>query len=290
MKSRLLYLFFIILIGFFILSSAFLISDNAVSKEVKLENNKCSLFKNNFVFGFNIKLFDGRFLVYKQPSSSPPANGFPVVFLFHGAVQHSFAWFFGLNLWNRAQVSFTKNLLGNGFFVVGFESLKPVRQGPRAWNSFEKNVSLNYDILHVKKVISWLENSSLPVDVENIYCAGFSSGAFFCSRLAQSYNYDFKGVILNSGCNANSINISDKGPVFNCSTGYEISSFHPPTLIIHGKKDKLVPYDCGESYYLDLNESCVDVTMFSSSKDGHIWLKDFNSMIVEWIKNCYFLH
>ena len=259
-------------------------SSKNIDISIALKSNS-SYLKNNFITDFKLQVFNNRFIVYKKPDISPLKDGFPVIFLFHGAVQHAFSWFLGLNKWNIAQVSFTKCALDNGFFVVSFESLKPIKPGPRAWDAFEKNYSLNSDILFVKQVIDWLNNSSFPVDINSIFCAGLSSGAFFCSRLSQSYNYSFKGIILNSGCNADCISISRMGPVFNCSTGFNISSFHPSTLIIHGKQDRLVPYECSKSYYMDLNYSGFDVSLISDDVGGHIWFEKYNSLIVDWMKN-----
>jgi len=280
-KSKIITIFCILILFLSITLPSFSSKKSNVS--IALKSESCSI-KEKFITDFNLKFFNNRFIVYKKPDISPQENGFPVIFLFHGAVQHAFSWFFGLNKWNRAQVSFTKCVLDNGFFVVGFESLKPIKPGPRAWDAFEKNDSLNSDILFVKQVINWLNNSSLPVDVNNIFCAGFSSGAFFCSRLAQSYDYGFKGIILNSGCNADCISISNMGPVFNSSTGFNISSFHPSTLIIHGKQDRLVPYECSNSYYLDLKSSGIDVTLFSDDFGGHNWLEEYNSLIIDWLE------
>jgi len=280
-KSKFIIIFCVVTLLLSIISPNVYSKNSNVSLALKSENN---LTRNNFIKDFNINFFKNRFILYKTPYISPPKDGFPVLFLFHGAVQHAFSWFLGLNIWNKAQVSFTKCVLDNGFFVISFESLKPIKPGPRAWDCFEKNDTLNSDILFVKEVINWLKNHSLPVDINNIFCAGLSSGAFFCSRLAQSYDYPFKGIILNSGCNADSISITNSGPIFNCSTGFNISFFHPPTLIIHGKKDRLVSCDCAESYYQDLKDNNVDVTRFIDEDGGHIWLKNYNDLIVDWLK------
>ena len=280
-NSKIIMVFFIIILLFSVLSPNFFCKEIKNFKNIETEKD---FIENDFLLGFNFKFFKNRFVIYKMPDTSPSTKGYPVVFLFHGAVQHAFSWFFGLNMWNRAQVSFSKCLIDNGFFVVGLESLKPIKPGPRAWDAFEKDDTLNSDILFVKEVIDWLSNSSLPVDTNKTYCAGFSSGAFFCSRLAQSYDFGFKGVILNSGCNADSISISNMGPVFNCSTGFNISLFHPPALLIHGKEDKLVSIVCTESYYQDLMDNNIEVTKLIDEDAGHIWLKDYNQLIIDWLK------
>jgi predicted esterase len=121
--------------------------------------------------------------------------------------------------------------------------------------------------------------------MNKIYCAGFSSGAFFCSELAQYFNYNFKGVVLNSGCNVDCIDITKTGPIFNCTTGHFISSIHPPTLIVHGLKDQLVPYECAESYYQDLESNNIVVNKLIDETGGHIWLNQYNNLIIDWLKN-----
>jgi len=281
-KSR----FYILFVTFFVfLLLLFPIFFDNACKAVNSEKNNIDFFGKKFITGFHLKFFKRRFIIYKEPNSPPPEKGFPVLFLFHGAVQHAFSWFFGFNFWSKAQTSFTRYALENGFFVVSFESLKPIRPGPRAWDAFEKNMTDNSDFLYLKNVISWLDNSSLSVDVGSIYCAGFSSGAFFCSRLSQSFDYKFKGVIINSGCNANCITLTNFGPVFNCSTGFNISSKHPPALIVHGKKDSLVPYMCAESYYQDLLDGGFEASLLADNSSGHIWLKKYNDLIIDWLKN-----
>ncbi len=276
--------FFAVFIFTILVSLNFSMSKNNFSKSISTDSRTIRILEKNFVFGFNIKFIDERFVLYKQPAGENPENGYPIIFLFHGAVQHAFSWFLGFNIWGDAQTSFTKSALENNFFVIGLESQKPIRPGPRGWHSFEKNISQNNDISYVNSVISWLENSLLPVDTENIYAAGFSSGAFMCSRIAQSIGNKFKGVILNSGCNANSIDITNKGPVFNFSKGFNIPSFHPPALLIHGEKDMIVPTKGSESYYYDLNKSNINTTKLFDESKGHIWLKDFNNEIIKWIK------
>jgi len=283
MKNKFVFLkyFSIIIISLILITNFYINIENVESKENENKKN----FLNNFIVGLKVKFIDKRPILFKQPNINPPEDGYPIVFLFHGATQHAFSWFIGFNKWSRTQISFTKDILENGFFVVSFESKRPIRPGPRAWDAFEEDETINTDIIYTKNVISWLDNSTLSVDCDNIFCAGFSSGAFFCSRLAQSYGYSFKGVILNSGCNVNCINLTNMGPVFNCSKGFNISSFHPPTLLVHGEKDGLVPFECADSYYSDLLTNNIDVTTLFDENIGHIWLEKYNNDIIKWMLN-----
>ena len=238
--------------------------------------------ENAFDYDFHINRVDGRFFLWAQPNTSSFENGYPVIFLFHGAAQHAFSWIIPWNKWNRNQVSFTTNALNQGFFVVCLESEKPVRPGPRAWDVFEKNSSKNGDLNYINDVILWLQSSSLEVDLENIFCTGFSSGAFMCSRIGISKESLFNAIALNSGCNADSITLTMRGPLFDLNKIFNLSVHHPPTLILHGKQDQLVPVECGMNYYTDLQKANVSSSLLIEPKMGHIWLKDFNQEILDW--------
>jgi len=238
--------------------------------------------ENAFAHIFHINRVDGRFFLWAQPAIFSYKNGYPVIFLFHGAAQHAFSWIIPWNQWNRNQVSFTTNALDHGFFVVCLESEKPIRPGPRAWDVFEKNSTKNGDLDYIDDVILWLQSSSLEVDLENLFCTGFSSGAFMCSRIGLSREVLFNAIALNSGCNADSITLTMRGPIFDLNKTFNLSIHHPPTLIIHGQQDQLVPVECGINYYNDLQKANVSSSLLIDPEQGHIWLKDFNQEILDW--------
>ncbi|MFO8077196.1 MAG: prolyl oligopeptidase family serine peptidase [Thermoplasmatota archaeon] len=229
---------------------------------------------------FNI--IHGRFFLYMQPTQQPTAEGYPIIFLFHGASQHAFSWLIGLNKWNKNQMSFATEALDNGFFLILLESNRPIRPGPRAWDVFTTNNSANNDIQYIQSILSWLNQSQLPVNMDSVFCAGFSSGAFMCSRLALNYEHLFNAIAVNSGCNAESITLSQRGPVFDIHSSYNLSADHPPTILLHGQRDQLVPVQCATNYYQDLRNSSVETQILIAPTHGHIWLSAYNQDILNW--------
>lgn len=238
----------------------------------------------NYISNFEIKFLNNRLIFWKQPDISIPENGFPVLFLFHGAVQHGFSWFIGLNQWSRSQTLFTARALEEGFFIIAPDSLKPIRPGPRAWDIFN-NESFSKDFLLIEYVIDWLENSDLPVDIESLYCAGFSSGAFMCSYIGHFFDDRFNAIAVHSGANSESISLTNRGPFFDLNGSYNFSSSFPPTIIIHGEKDDIVPVKCAENFYLDLQRNDIQSKLLIIQDEGHIWISQYNFDILNWFKN-----
>jgi poly(3-hydroxyoctanoate) depolymerase len=229
---------------------------------------------------------DGRFFLWIQPQKAPGPAGYPVLFLFHGSTQHAFSWMIGINKWSRNQMSFARQALDEGFVLILLQSQRPVQLGPRSWDVFDQDRPINKDIAYVNSIISWIrETQSDMMDVNSLFSTGFSSGAFMCSRLALSLESSFKAVALHSGCNADSITLTDRGPVFNFTFSHNLSTNHPPTLIVHGEKDQIVPVKGGLTYHDDLKKAGIQTDILLSPEGGHIWLTEFNDEIISWFQS-----
>jgi poly(3-hydroxybutyrate) depolymerase len=235
------------------------------------------------ISGFKINIINQRFFLWKQPETSIPDNGYPILFLFHGAVQHGFSWFLGFNQWSKSQTIFTAKALEEGFFIIAPDSLKPIRPGPRAWDIFN-NVSNSKDIILIEDIIEWLENSDLPVDINSLYCAGFSSGAFMCSYIGHFFNNRFNAIAVHSGANSESISLTPNGPYFDLNGSYNFSSSFPPTIIIHGRNDSFVPIQSAENFYSDLQINHIPSKLLISQDEGHIWISQYDFEILDWFK------
>ena len=246
-------------------------------------NSKITFYEINFdyISGFHIKVLNNRIIFWKQPDIPIPENGYPVLFLFHGAVQHAFAWFIGLNQWSKYQTIFTTEALEEGFFIITAESLKPVRPGPRAWDIFNNGTN-SKDYVLIENIIEWLENCDLPVDNHSLYCAGFSSGAFMCSYIGHHFGNRFKAIAVHSGANSESISLTSFGPSFNLNTSYNFSSSFPPTIIIHGENDGFVPVQCAKNFYADLQRNTIPSKLLINQDQGHIWISQYDSEILDW--------
>ena len=243
-------------------------------------NSKITIEEINFdsISGFHINVLNNRFFFWKQPNIA-----IPVLFLFHGAVQHAFAWFIGLNQWSKYQTIFTAEALEEGFFIITAESLKPVRPGPRAWDIFN-NGSNSKDFVLIDNIIEWLENCDLPVDKNSLYCAGFSSGAFMCSYIGHHFGNRFNAIAVHSGANSDSILLTNRGPYFDLNGSYNFSSSFPATIIIHGDKDGFVPVQCAEKFYSDLQRNEIPSRLLINQEQGHIWLSQYDFEILDWFK------
>jgi len=266
-----------IIIGIFLI----LIMLNFNSVNSKTKNTEKNL---NYISGFQLKFLNKRIFIWIQPDTTIPQNGYPVLFLFHGAVQHNIAWFIGLNQWSMSQKIFTEKALEEGFFIIAPDSLKPIRPGPRAWDVFNYE-SNSRDYILILDIIEWLENSDLPVDINRLYCAGFSSGAFMCSYIGHFFNDNFRAIAVHSGANSESISLTSRGPYFDLNGLYNFSSSYPSTIIIHGRNDNIVPFQCAEHFYLDLQRNNIQSKLLIGQDEGHIWISRYDLEILDWFKN-----
>jgi len=201
--------------------------------------------------------------------------------------QHAFSWFLPLNPWNVEQNMFLRDAIDKGYLVVAPDSIRPYIIGPRAWDSFTKDVSENKDLQFILDIIDWLNNSNLPVDVNNVFGAGFSSGGFMCSRIGYCLGSNFNALAVHSGVNAESVKITLLGPVFDCESDLNLPSNHPPTVIIHGEKDPIVPMNCAIHFYNELLRHEIPAEILIDSDGEHIWLSDFNDEILDWFDGFY---
>jgi poly(3-hydroxybutyrate) depolymerase len=266
----------ILITGIFLI--LILLNFNPVNSRItNIENNL------NYISEFKIKILNNRIIFFKQPDISIPEDGFPVLLLFHGAVQHGFSWVIGLNKWSKSQTIFTNKALEEGFFIIAPDSLKPVRPGPRAWDIFNTG-SNSKDYILIQDIIDWLDTGYLPIDNKNLYCAGFSSGAFMCSYIGHYFDDRFNAIAVHSGANSESISIASRGPIFDLNGLYNFSSNYPPTIIIHGNNDNIVPIDCANNFFSDLQRNNIQSRLLINIDEGHNWILQYDYEILDWFK------
>jgi predicted esterase len=253
-------------------------SNNILNKKLKANPESILWFLK-----LHFELVNARLLTWREPEINPPEGGFPVLILFHGAVQHAWAWFSNSGKWGKEQTYFTDSALERGYFVIAVESKRPVWPGPRAWDAFSKNLSNNKDLQYVNSILKWLNNCKLSVNTSNVFCVGFSSGAFMCSRIGQTIGPKIKGLVIHSGANANTLKLTWKGPIFDLSKPLDISSDHPPSLVVHGNNDSIVKVECGLHLFNDLKRAGIDCELLISENGEHIWLNEFTDNILDWL-------
>lgn len=237
----------------------------------------------------NEEIINGRRFLWMMPNSSPPEEGYSVLFMLHGATQYADTWFLsgkggfkGSYIWGKRQSNFAKEALEKGFLIIAPDSIRPFKIGPKAWDSQTEDYNQSKDLPFIQDILYWLDNSSVKINSSNIFCIGFSSGAFMTSRIAHYFGSQFKALAVHSGGNADSFKIENFRHIFDCNTEQNISENHPPTLIIHGGKDRLVPANAGINYYNDLLKAGIKSHLIINPNGLHIWQSSFNEKILDW--------
>lgn len=258
----------------------------APSINAKLPDNSCTFVRTIKKSSIpQIMVMNQRIVLFQQPLSSKPNEGYPVLFLLHGASQYPFAWFIPINLWNYHQSFFRENALASGFFIISPSSGRPMTPGPHAWSSYISNISDSKDLQLFLNLFQWMHNQSDLLNLNQVYCAGFSSGGFMTSRLAKVFPERFAGMVIHSGTDADSITFSNKGPEFDYDSPLKFPINHPPTLIVHGETDKIVPFSCGLHLYHEMQENNINCTLLSDEQKGHVWISSFSDEILQWLQN-----
>jgi len=235
------------------------------------------------------EIINGRRFLWISPELPAPEGGYPVLFVLHGATQYAETWFKdgkggikGSFIWGKRQTNFVEDALSKGFFIIAPDSIRPLKVGPKAWDSPTSDFNQSKDLPFIKDILDWLTNSSLSINSSRLFCIGFSSGAFMTSRIGQYFYKEFKAIAVHSGGNADIFNIEGLHHEFDISSDINISENHPPTLIIHGNKDRIVPVKAAKHYYSDLQDAGVKSILLLNSVGVHIWQSTFNEDILDW--------
>ena len=106
------------------------------------------------------------------------------------------------------------------------------------------------------------------------------------SRMAFSYTGLFKSLSILGGGYYNCL-----PPVNNCpdadytdATHKELIKYHPPTQLLHGVKDTIVPVDLAQRYHENLLRNSLNPTRLITTKQGHTWVYSSVDAITEWIE------
>jgi len=241
---------------------------------------------------------NGREFIFKKPSSG---SNFPVIIVLHGGGQSADAWFS-----SNEQSQFVTDALADGYAIIAPNSGSPIYSSctiqTKQWY-YEKDWATLDDYDFFNEIFSWI-NSNQDLNSNRVYATGISSGGFMSSRLARSFGTSkLKAIAVHSSGDADSITHGDQsdlklctfgtggtipdacGPTFN-NIDSPINTNHPPTLIIHGTYDGMVPVASGEHYYDELNSAGIQVTKFIKTTGGitacHSWFSESSQKILDW--------
>ena len=227
-----------------------------------------------------------RFL-WQKPPELPPVGGYPVLFILHGSSCFAESWFWagrglykGAFIWGRQQTKFVEKALERGYFVIASDSsyLSFLSTKVKAWDASTITFNESIDLPFIQGILDWLvDHPPTPVNISRLYCAGFSSGGFMTSRIAHLFGSRFKAVAIHSATNANVVNWRT-----DFTSPQNFSHDHPPTLVIQGGKDGMMPAKAAIHFYEELQKNGISSKLLYKPNGHHIWYSEFNNQILDW--------
>ncbi len=221
-----------------------------------------------------------RGLHWQVPVGTPPAAGWPVVFMFQGS-------FFSANTfwdvapgmpfggWSQGHV--LRSLLDAGFAVL---TPKTRADGSTYWDTnvvpFSSDWPSSDDHRLLLKIFEGVAAGTYgPLDASRMYATGISSGGYMTSRMAASYPGKFRALAIAAGSWA-----TCGGAL--CSIPATLPADHPPTLFMHGEKDQTVPISTMRAYRDALEAQKTPTQVVTDPNAGHAWLDSAPGDVTGW--------
>lgn len=213
---------------------------------------------------------------YQLPIGEPPARGWPVVVIYQGSFfpvefQRNKADPFG----GFYEAMLIKHLLDSGYAV-----LAPRAAINLAWQTNALSSATPYhlttDYQFLSRVLMGIQQGLFgPLNSQQKYATGISSGGYNTSRMAVSFSGEFRALAIQSASYATCL-----GPA--CLVPQSLPSNHPPTLFIHGALDMIVPVWTMKQYYNRLIDHSIHTEKWINPYKGHAWFKESPEKIVDW--------
>ncbi len=153
-----------------------------------------------------------------------------------------------------------------------------------AWEAnvvpYSQNFERTRDFALSKRLLASLENiADRPIDRNNIFLAGFSSGGYMASRLALEAEFanKIRGLIIHSASYGTCI-------ASQCSIPGDLPDWHPPTLLVSNKDDSIVPHSTVEMYLSRLKKNEIPTDTIFSNEGDHAWNENHPPQILSWTK------
>ncbi len=219
---------------------------------------------------------------WQVPNGAPPASGWPIAIMFQGSLFTSeLTWLgtidgpFGMYY----QVLTLKRLLDAGYAVLTPEAHA---EGSTFWDTnvppFSTNWELSPDHDFMLAIFDAIEQGAFgPLDLDTMYATGISSGGYMTSRMAVSYPGMFSALAVHSASYA-----TCSGPV--CLVP-ELDDQHPPTLLLMGGDDPIVPLFTAETYRDRLVEAGVENELVVDAQASHEWIPAAPDAVLAWFES-----
>jgi poly(3-hydroxyoctanoate) depolymerase len=252
--------------------------------------NCVSLFQYKSRFDIQIDTgYTRRDLQVFRPDHFSPKKKYPILIYFHGTdhpvdMNQPIDAPFGLHY----ESQFIQKMTEAGYFVVAPKAnlLFPYTFfGARAWEAniapYSYDFSGTRDFALVKQLFEHLDSiTGAQISTERIFLAGFSSGGYMSSRIANEPFFANKiaGIIVHSASYGTCL----QG---HCSIPSALPSWHPPTLLVSNKGDGIVPFETVIKYQKVLNSNDIPVTTLYQEGGEHSWIPENVEFIIQWLRN-----
>lgn len=222
-----------------------------------------------------------------RPDSDPPEEGYPVLFMLHGALEQADWYVNSPRLFYSGQRYFIQQALKEGYLIVVPESGYIQSSIPvKAWDAFTKGTDNNSDLQFLKNITTWLQTSCEEhTNPHNQHCLGFSSGGFMASRIGHDQPTLFKSLSIYAAGDANGFDYNGGRPTFNLSANTTYPDNHPPTLIITGLFDPIVPIIVSRHLYKGLQEAHIETQLEARILGTHLWSPFTTDTILSFIQS-----
>ncbi|MCA9704299.1 MAG: hypothetical protein KDK70_00420 [Myxococcales bacterium] len=230
-----------------------------------------------------------RDVLWQVPAGSPPPGGWPVVLAFHGtndppgkmfywsyysAIDQAFGGYY--------QLKTVQGLLEAGFAVIAPRGRTMV--GGIYWDTniapYASSWESGPDAAFVDRILAEAEAGTFgSLDTTRWYATGLSSGAYMSSRMAIAYPDKVRAVALQSGSYATCLSSLP------CLvSAADLPADHPPTLLMAGYWDGIVPLYTIESYEEALDDNGTEATLEVVGYASHQWTSYSPGWVLEWFQ------
>ncbi|MCA9655198.1 MAG: plasmid partitioning protein [Myxococcales bacterium] len=232
---------------------------------------------------------EDREVLYRVPPGSAPAGGWPVVIALHGTNDPAgkfFDWSY-FSFVDQAFGGYYETKTTQGLLDAGFAVLAPkarVRAGSIYWDTnippYASDWESSPDAALFEQLFDEIDMGTFgPLDSSRKYAMGLSSGGYQASRLAVEYPEEIQAIALQSASYATCISS------FPCSvSAQDVPDDHPPTLLMAGYWDGIVPLYTIEPYAEALDDDGTEVVLEVVGYASHQWTSYSPGWVLSWFQ------
>lgn len=218
-----------------------------------------------------------RTVKFALPKGTAPENGWPTVVIYQGSFfAVGFSGIEGMPFGGFNQIRLIQDLLDHGFAVIA-----PPAMSGLAWETNLVGVTYkdSEDDIFLNNLLAEMKSGKFgPIDMNNLFATGISSGGYETSRMAISMPGVFKALAIESASYA-----TCGGAL--CFVPDDLPVDHPPTMFLHGEADMIVPISTMWSYYKRLKVHKVPVSAVVDKTASHQWIDQAPDSITSWFLN-----